>query len=202
MLVGLLESHAWRSSGPDVTTRPALTERMRRISYSVAVSVTARPSIVTRRLMWGDEGLELTKCHDNNGSWSRLSVAGARGTDVIVGLFSDVLAWFFPDGLHLAEVLLLSIGLLAQAMFSARFVVQWVVSERRGESVVPIAFWYISLAGGLMLFSYALMRKDIVIMLGQGTAILIYSRNLWLIHRKPRVGSVSPVPVAGAGGET
>ena len=108
---------------------------------------------------------------------------------MIADLFSDVLAWFFPDGLHVAEMLLLAIGLLAQAMFS-------------GESVVPIAFWYFSLAGGLMLFTYALLRKDLVIMLGQGTGILIYSRNLWLIHRKRRVGSASPVQGGGAGGET
>ena len=117
---------------------------------------------------------------------------------MITDLFSDVLAWFFPGGLHTAEVLLLSMGLLAQAMFSARFLVQWVISERLGESVVPIAFWYFSLAGGLMLFTYALMRKDIVIMLGQGGGILIYSRNLWLIHRKRRVESASPVPGGGA----
>lgn len=121
---------------------------------------------------------------------------------MIADLFSDVLAWFFPDGLHVAEMLLLGIGLLAQAMFSARFLVQWVISERRGESVVPIAFWYFSLAGGLMLFTYALLRKDLVIMLGQGTGILIYSRNLWLIHRKRRAGSASPVQEGGAGGET
>lgn len=100
----------------------------------------------------------------------------------------SVLDWFFPDGLHVAEILLLSLGFVAQAMFSARFLVQWVISEKRGESVIPIAFWYFSLAGGLMLFAYAVMRKDPVIMLGQGTGILIYSRNLWLIHRKRRHG--------------
>ena len=121
---------------------------------------------------------------------------------MIADFFSDVLTWFFPDGFHVAEVLLLSIGLLAQAMFSARFLVQWVVSERRGESVVPLAFWYFSLAGGLMLFTYALLRKDIVIMLGQGGGILVYSRNLWLIHRKRRVGSESPIPGGDANRET
>ena len=121
---------------------------------------------------------------------------------MIADLFSGVLVWFFPDGLRVAEVLLLSLGFLAQAMFSARFLIQWVISERRGESVIPLAFWYFSLAGGLMLFAYAVMRKDPVIMLGQGTGILIYSRNLWLIHRKRRSGSPSPVAGRGAGGET
>lgn len=102
------------------------------------------------------------------------------------GLLSGLAAWFFPDGIGAGEAALLGLGLAAQAMFSARFLVQWLVSERRRESTIPLAFWYLSLAGGAMLFAYALMRKDPVIMLGQGAGILIYARNLWLIYRKRR----------------
>lgn len=73
-------------------------------------------------------------------------------------------------------------GLGAQLMFTARFVVQWIASERAKSSVVPIAFWYFSLVGGLMLLAYAIHRTDPVFILGQMLGVLIYSRNLWLIH--------------------
>ena len=102
-------------------------------------------------------------------------------------LVGGILDWFFPGGITTSEALLLSVGLIAQALFSARFLVQWVVSEKKRESVIPVAFWYLSLAGGVMLFCYAFMRKDPVIMLGQGTGIFIYTRNLFLIHRKRRI---------------
>jgi lipid-A-disaccharide synthase-like uncharacterized protein len=77
-------------------------------------------------------------------------------------------------------------GLLAQLMFTGRFIVQWIASERQRDSVVPVAFWYFSLAGGLMLFSYAVYRHDPVFILGQSLGVFIYSRNLWLIHAKRR----------------
>ena len=78
----------------------------------------------------------------------------------------------------------LVIGFVAQGIFFARFLVQWLVSERRGESIVPRAFWYFSLAGGLLLFVYAVYQKDPVFMLGQGCGIVVYVRNLMLIARK------------------
>ena len=77
-------------------------------------------------------------------------------------------------------------GLLAQLMFTGRFIVQWIASERQRDSVVPVAFWYFSLAGGLMLFSYAVYRRDPVFILGQSLGVFIYSRNLWLIYAKRR----------------
>jgi lipid-A-disaccharide synthase-like uncharacterized protein len=73
-------------------------------------------------------------------------------------------------------------GLCAQLMFTARFLVQWIASERARSSVMPIAFWYFSLVGGVMLLAYALYRKDPVFVLGQTLGVVIYSRNLWLIH--------------------
>ena len=79
----------------------------------------------------------------------------------------------------------LGIGLLGQALFSARFLVQWIASERRRRSVVPRAFWYFSIGGGLTLLAYAIYRRDPVFILGQGAGLFVYARNLWLIHRSP-----------------
>ncbi len=91
----------------------------------------------------------------------------------------------------------LVIGLLGQALFSARFLVQWIHSERRGESVVPLAFWYLSLAGGVALLAYAVWRSDPVFILGQGAGLVVYLRNLILIHR-PRRRRPAPVLADGA----
>ena len=79
------------------------------------------------------------------------------------------------------EFVWLCIGFLAQLMFSMRFIIQWIASERARRSIVPEAFWYFSLVGGLMLFAYAIYRLDPVFMLGQGLGLFIYARNLQLI---------------------
>ena len=78
------------------------------------------------------------------------------------------------------------IGLGGQAVFTARFLVQWIASERAGRSVVPLAFWYLSIAGGVVLFAYAVYRRDPVFILGQSMGLVIYLRNLWLIHAEKR----------------
>ncbi len=75
------------------------------------------------------------------------------------------------------------IGFVGQALFSLRFIVQWLSSEKRGRSYLPHAFWWFSLGGGLTLFAYALHREDPVFILGQGVGIFIYMRNLQLIFR-------------------
>jgi len=80
----------------------------------------------------------------------------------------------------------LLVGFVGQAFFTMRFVVQWIASERRKESVVPVAFWFFSIGGGLTLFTYALHRLDPVFILGEGAGVFIYSRNLYLIWRKQR----------------
>ncbi|WP_424933933.1 lipid-A-disaccharide synthase N-terminal domain-containing protein [Amaricoccus macauensis] len=79
-----------------------------------------------------------------------------------------------------------AVGLAGQLMFSMRFLIQWISSERAGKSVMPIAFWYFSIAGGLILFAYAVYREDPVFILGQATGIIIYSRNLYLIYAEKR----------------
>ncbi|MBL8349409.1 MAG: lipid-A-disaccharide synthase N-terminal domain-containing protein [Burkholderiaceae bacterium] len=88
--------------------------------------------------------------------------------------------------ISLPEWLVLVVGFGGQALFSARFLVQWVASERAKRSVVPELFWYLSVAGGLTLLIYAIYREDPVFMLGQASGLAIYARNLWLIHREKR----------------
>lgn len=75
------------------------------------------------------------------------------------------------------------LGFIAQAMFTARFVVQWVASEREGRSVIPIAFWFFSIGGGLLLLGYALYRRDPVFIVGQAFGVFVYLRNLYFVLR-------------------
>ena len=78
----------------------------------------------------------------------------------------------------------LCVGLLGQVAFMMRFVIQWISSERRGESVIPLAFWFFSLAGSVILLSYAVYKRDLVFTLGQSFGFIVYIRNLMLIYRK------------------
>ena len=78
------------------------------------------------------------------------------------------------------------IGIIAQALFTARFVVQWLASERAGRSVIPFSFWLLSIGGGLLLLVYALYRRDPVFILGQAFGVLIYLRNLTFVLRERR----------------
>jgi len=78
----------------------------------------------------------------------------------------------------------LYLGFVGQLLFGLRFLVQWLASERKGESIIPIYFWYFSLVGSLILLAYAIFRRDPVFILGQSTGLFIYLRNLMLIYRK------------------
>ena len=82
------------------------------------------------------------------------------------------------------------LGFVAQAFFTARFVVQWIASERAGRSVVPLGFWLFSIGGGVLLFAYALYRRDPVFILGQGFGVFVYLRNLYFVMRE-RSGAVN-----------
>ncbi|MYB17929.1 MAG: hypothetical protein F4018_17245 [Acidobacteria bacterium] len=81
------------------------------------------------------------------------------------------------------ENIWVAVGFGGQALFGARFLVQWIATERRRQSVVPTAFWYLSLGGGLVLLSYAVSIGDPVFITGQSFGVLVYSRNLWFVHR-------------------
>ena len=86
------------------------------------------------------------------------------------------------------------VGFLGQLIFGARFIVQWVVSEREKRSVVPVVFWYLSLAGTAMLLAYALFRRDPVFVFGQAAGAVVYFRNLSLIARERKARGRSPEP--------
>ncbi len=85
----------------------------------------------------------------------------------------------------------IAVGFLGQAMFFGRFLVQWIVAERKRESIVPVSFWYLSIAGGLILLAYAVHRRDPVFIAGQSFGAIVYVRNLMLIRQKRRQGLIS-----------
>ena len=80
----------------------------------------------------------------------------------------------------------LAVGFMGQALFSTRFLIQWISSEKQKKSVIPIAFWYFSLGGGVTLLSYAIFRLDPVFIVGQAGGLLVYSRNLYFVLRERR----------------
>ena len=88
----------------------------------------------------------------------------------------------------------LAVGFAGQALFSMRFLVQWISSERERRSVMPVAFWYFSCAGGVTLLAYALYRADPVFIVGQLTGLFIYARNLQLILLERRAQAPAPKP--------
>ena len=81
------------------------------------------------------------------------------------------------------EIFFLIIGFIGQGLFASRFIIQWIYSEKKGESSIPLIFWYLSIFGGIGLLTYAIFRKDPVIIVGQLFGILIYLRNLILIYK-------------------
>ena len=91
----------------------------------------------------------------------------------------DKVALFFSDPMNV-------FGSFGQALFASRFIVQWIASEMARKSVIPLAFWYCSLGGGVALLIYAVYREEPVWIAGQLPGIIVYSRNLYLIHREKR----------------
>ena len=92
----------------------------------------------------------------------------------------------FFESLSYTEILFLIIGFTGQGLFASRFIVQWIYSEKKGQSHIPIIFWYLSIFGGMGLLTYAIFRKDPVIIIGQLFGIFIYLRNLILIYNKEK----------------
>ncbi|PKM12569.1 MAG: lipid A biosynthesis protein [Gammaproteobacteria bacterium HGW-Gammaproteobacteria-3] len=87
------------------------------------------------------------------------------------------------------ETLWLSLGFLGQGLFSARFLLQWLKSEREKKSVFPIAFWYFSIGGGLTLLSYAIHKQDPVFIVGQAAGLFVYLRNLYFVIHAEKVSA-------------
>ena len=84
----------------------------------------------------------------------------------------------------------LLLGIVAQALFTMRFLVQWIASERAGRSIIPVGFWYFSIAGGLLLLVYALYRKDPVFIAGQAFGVFVYLRNLYFVLHERKTAAV------------
>jgi lipid-A-disaccharide synthase-like uncharacterized protein len=82
------------------------------------------------------------------------------------------------------------LGFVAQGFFTMRFLVQWIASERARASVIPVAFWFLSIGGGLLLLIYALYRRDPVFIVGQAFGLLVYVRNLYFIKINVRQQSL------------
>jgi lipid-A-disaccharide synthase-like uncharacterized protein len=80
-------------------------------------------------------------------------------------------------------------GFVAQGLFTMRFLVQWIASERAGRSVIPLAFWIFSIGGGLMLLIYALYRRDPVFIAGQAFGVFVYLRNLHFVLRERKAAA-------------
>ena len=104
---------------------------------------------------------------------------------MLIRLSQDIGAYFY-DVFVTRFDFWLAFGVIAQFLFGARFIVQWIASERAGRSVVPLTFWFFSMGGGVLTLIYGLARHDAVIILGQSLSIFIYLRNLVLIFREER----------------
>lgn len=104
---------------------------------------------------------------------------------MLITLSHDIGGYLYEVFIDKADLWLL-IGVGGQLLFAARFIVQWIASERAGRSVVPLAFWFFSIGGGLITLIYGIYKKEPVIILGQALSIFIYVRNLALIGREQK----------------
>ena len=86
---------------------------------------------------------------------------------------------------------LLVLGFAGQVLFFSRFLVQWIRSEQKKQSYIPVSFWYLSLGGGLLLLAYAILRRDPVFIVGQSLGIIVYLRNLALILRHKKINMIA-----------
>ena len=85
------------------------------------------------------------------------------------------------------ELFFLIVGFVGQGLFASRFIVQWIYSEINKKSIIPLAFWFFSILGGITLLAYAIHRKDPVFILGQSAGLLIYARNLYFINKQNKL---------------
>src|SRR4051812_7404972 len=123
------------------------------------------------------------RCRPPADAWQTADAQGFRQTQ---SLTEAVRAYFTMLGTR--ELLWIAIGFAGQFLFMMRFLWQWIQSERQQRSIIPIAFWYFSLAGGVTLFAYAVHRLDPVFIAGQSLGLTVYTRNLLLIRREKQIG--------------
>ena len=93
-------------------------------------------------------------------------------------MLSRALDWFTYDHVWVL------VGFLGQFFFFSRFLIQWLMSEREGRSIIPVAFWYCSVGGGIVLLAYSIYKRDPVFISGQALGLIVYVRNLYLIFRE------------------
>lgn len=109
-----------------------------------------------------------------------------QGIGYFLGHIIDALQKYV-NGMSHTDLMWLVIGLAGQCLFMARFLVQWVHSERHGESLIPVSFWYLSLAGGMIVLAYGFHKLDPIIIIGQLPGTIVYVRNLMLLRKKNAV---------------
>lgn len=107
---------------------------------------------------------------------------------MLVDLSTQIGGYLYEVFIDRFDALLL-VGVVGQLLFTMRFLVQWVASERAGRSVVPVAFWFFSIGGGTVTLIYGLYRKEPIIIMGQALSIIIYARNLMLINKQRRAAA-------------
>lgn len=103
----------------------------------------------------------------------------------MIGIFSQFTQWLHDVFVARWDGWII-LGFVGQALFMMRFVVQWLASEKAKKSVMPVAFWFFSLGGGVVLLIYAIRQKDPVFIAGQGLGLIVYFRNLWLIYHEKK----------------
>jgi lipid-A-disaccharide synthase-like uncharacterized protein len=113
-----------------------------------------------------------------------------QGIGYFFGHIASVLQNYI-NGMSSIDLMWIVIGLAGQCLFMARFIVQWIHSERHGKSVIPLSFWYLSLGGGMIVLAYGLHKLDPIIILGQLPGTIIYIRNLVLLNKNKDSFSVA-----------
>ena len=106
----------------------------------------------------------------------------------MIGDLSNAVGGYLQDVFFVRLDWWVLLGFVAQAFFTARFAVQWIASERAGRSIIPVAFWWCSIGGGLLLLVYALYRRDPVFIAGQAFGVFVYLRNLYFVLREKKQG--------------
>lgn len=182
-MVLMLLLGVWLVLGPQVGPKSARTEGVPRFemildSRKVEVEVRESPTGAHEfRFVNAGRISDAWLSESEYAATLHLAAAEMRARHWVLKLF-NVTSW--------AMMAWIAVGLGGQVCFFGRMLIQWVMSEKRRASIIPPLFWWLSFFGGVALFSYFVWRKDVVGVLGQSTGIVIYARNLRLIHKQNR----------------